>query len=189
LGHKKILIVIGSPRKKGNSAILANQVAKGAEAIGAEVESFFLQKLDIQPCMACETCREEGSKDCVIDDQMQILYPKLRAADAVVIASPIYWFTISAQTKLFMDRCGGPEARTNVIAGKNIGIVLTYGDTDPFTSGAINALRTFQDTFNYIGARIVGMIYGSALKAGDIKKNRKLIKMAYELGKQLYSAA
>jgi len=190
MGDKKILLVMGSPRKEGNSATLAKQVAAGAEATGATVESFYLHGMNIQPCTACDACREERDKDCVIDDDMETLYPKLRQADALVIASPIYWFTVSAQTKLFMDRwyaLGGPGEEYAAFAGKRIGIVLTYADVDPFASGAVNALRTFQDAFNYVGAQIVGMVYGSASKAGEIRKNRDLMEKAYELGKQLGS--
>ena len=187
---KKILLMMGSPRKDGNSATLAKQVAAGAEAAGAEVESFYLHGMNIHPCTACDACREERDKDCVIDDDMETLYGKLRQADALVIASPIYWFTVSAQTKLFMDRwyaLGGPGEEYAAFAGKSIGIVLTYADVDPFTSGAVNALRTFQDAFNYVGAQIVGMVYGSASEAGEIRKNRDLMEKAYELGKQLGS--
>ena len=190
MGNKKILIVMGSPRKDGNSATLAKQVAEGAKATGAEVESFYLHTMNIQPCTACDACREEGDKDCVIDDDMDTLYPKLRQADALVIASPIYWFTVSAQTKLFMDRWyafGGPGEEYAAFAGKRIGIVLTYADVDPFASGAVNALRTFQDAFNYVGAEIIGMVYGSASEAGEIRNNRDLMQKAYELGKQLGS--
>lgn len=188
MGRKKILLVMGSPRKEGNSATLAKQVVEGAEAVGAEVESFYLHGMDIQPCTACNACREKNSKGCVIEDDMEILYPKLRQGDALVIASPIYWFTVSAQTKLFMDRwyaLGGPGEEYAAFAGKRIGIVLTYADVDPFTSGAVNALRTFQDAFNYVGAEIVGMVYGSASGAGEIGKNRDLMEKAYELGKEL----
>jgi len=188
MGGKSIVIVMGSPRKEGNSATLAKQVAAGAQKSGAKVESFYLHGMDIQACTGCDECREETGKDCVIDDDMQTLYPKLRRTDAVVIASPIYWFTVSAQTKLFMDRCyalGGPQG--NALAGKDIGIVLTYGDSDPFSSGAVNALRTFQDAFNYIGAEIVGMIYGTASEAGEIQNDQDLMRRAYELGRQLGS--
>ncbi len=186
----KVLILMGSPRKEGNSTALARQVAAGAEATGAEVESFSLHTMEIKPCQACEACQEATGKDCVIDDDMQILYPKLRQTHALVIASPIYWFTMSAQTKTFMDRCYaliGPQGYD--LAQKRIGIVLTYGDSDPFTSGAINALRTFQDAFRYVGAEIVGMIYGSASEPGEIKANQDLMESAYELGKQLGSGA
>ncbi len=190
MADKKILLVMGSPRKDGNSATLAKQVAAGAEAAGAEVEAFYLHTMNIQPCTACDACREGRNKDCVIDDDMQTLYPKLRQADALVIAGPVYWFTVSAQTKLFMDRwyaLGGPGEEYAAFAGKRIGIVLTYADADPFVSGAVNALRTFQDAFNYVGAEIVAMIYGSASGAGEIASKRDLMGEAYELGKKLGS--
>ena len=188
---KKIIIILGSPRKQGNCAALAIQVAAGAKEVGADVESIYVHGMDIQPCRGCDTCRDldlDVGKDCVIDDGMQGLYPKLRCADAIVIASPIYWFTVSAQTKLFMDRCGGLSAKTNVIAGKPVGILLTYGADDPFDSGAINAMRTFQDIFRYLDSPIVGMVYGSAYEAGVIRDNLELMDKAYDLGKQLGSA-
>jgi len=183
---KKVVVVIGSPRKNGNSTILAKQVIAGAQTNGADVESFHLHDMNIQPCRACDTCQEDMSKDCVIDDDIKLIHPQLRGADALVVASPIYWFNVSAQTKLFIDRCyalGDPQG--HALTGKRIGIILTYGDADPFISGAVNAIRAFQDSFNYIGAKIVGMVYGTALKAGEIESNRALMDKAYRLGKKL----
>jgi multimeric flavodoxin WrbA len=119
---------------------------------------------------------------------MKDIFLKLRQADGIVIASPVYWFTVSAQTKLFMDRwyaLGGPEGYA--LKGKRFGIVLTYADSDPFTSGAVNALRTFQDALNFIGASIVGMVYGSAWEAGEIRKNKELMEKGTELGRKLAS--
>jgi len=183
---KKIVIVIGSPRENGNSAILAEQVASGARISGAEVEVFNLHKLAISPCNACDACRQVGANGCIIKDDMQILYPKLTAADAIVIASPIYWFSVSAQTKLLIDRFYGMgEHPNNALKGKKMGIILTYADADPFISGAVNALRMFQDIFNYVGAEIVGMVYGSAWKTGEIESNKEVMDKAYELGKTL----
>ena len=141
--------------------------------------------MDIKPCDACKVCRQ-GNNECIIDDDMQELYPKLRSTDALVIAGPIYYFTVSAQTKLFMDRWYAMgQAYENALNGKQIGIVLTYAETDPFNSGAVNAIRTFQDTFNYLGAHIAGMVYGSATEAGEIAANRDLMEKAYEMGQQL----
>ena len=183
---KKVLIVMGSPRKEGNSATLAKEVAAGAEEKGAEVEFCHLHDMNIQPCSSCDGCQEEAGKECVIEDDMRTLYPKLQQADALVIAGPIYWFTISAQTKLFMDRWYALRVQEYAaFAGKRIGIVLTYGDIDPFTSGAVNALRTFQDAFNFLGSKIIGMVYGSASEPGGIRNNRNLMEEAYELGKRL----
>jgi multimeric flavodoxin WrbA len=183
---KKVLILLGSPRRRGNSAILAAWIAKGAVKAGAKVETVFLHGLKIAPCNSCYACQKEKSKGCAIKDAMLDLYPKLLAADAWVIASPVYWFTMSAQTKLFMDRCFALLAYgQDVFAGKRIAIAMSYGDADPFSSGCVNALRTFQDAFNYTKAKIVGMVYGSAFGAGEIRANETLLNKAEMLGKEL----
>jgi multimeric flavodoxin WrbA len=186
VAKKRIIVIKGSPRENGNSAFLADQVAAGARAGGAYVESFYLHDMDINPCDACDACHTEPYGGCVVGDDMQLLYPRLLDAEAIVIASPVYWFTVSAQTKLFMDRCYAlVDGEGYLLRGKRIGIVLTYGDSDPFNSGAVNALRTFQDGFNYIGAQIVGMVYGSASAAGEIQENADLTARAYALGQEL----
>ena len=117
---------------------------------------------------------------------MQMLYPKLRSADAIVVASPIYWFTLSAQAKLCIDRwyaLEGPGG--SALAGKQFGLVLTYGDVDPYTSGAINAIRTFQDMCRYIKADLAGIVYGTASDPGEIQSQAKVLERAYQLGQRL----
>ena len=187
---KKILVLLSSPRKKGNSATLANEIIRGAESEGANVETVRLHGMDISPCQACYACQKKDSKGCAIDDEMQTIYPKLLEYNTWVIASPVYWFTMSAQAKLFMDRCFAFPAYSkksleSAFVGKQIGIAMSYGDTDPFNSGCINALRTFQDAFNYVGAQIIGMVYGSAEEPGEIKSNTELMAHAEKLGKKL----
>ena len=182
----QVLVILGSPRKKGNSSTLAARISRGAKAAGAEVETVFLQALNISPCRGCDTCQKDGSKGCAIKDDMQEIYPKLIRADAWVIASPVYWFTMSAQTKMFMDRCYAlPAYARNPFAGKRIAIAMSYGDVDAVKSGCVNALRAFQDAFRYTGSKIVGMVYGSAMKAGEIADNKALMREAEELGKLL----
>ncbi len=187
---RKILVLFSSPRKKGNSATLANEIIRGAESEGANVETVHLHGMDISPCQACYTCQKKDSKGCAIDDEMQTIYPKLLKYNTWVIASPVYWFTMSAQAKLFMDRCFALPAYSkktleNAFAGKRIGIAMSYGDSDPFNSGCVNALRTFQDAFNYVDAKIIGMVYGSAEAPGEIKSNTELMARAEKLGKKL----
>lgn len=184
-GNKKVLVLLGSPRKKGNSAILAAEIAKGAEAQGAIVETLYIHGMDIKPCQSCYACQQKDSKGCAIDDDMQTVYPKLIEADAWVISSPVYWFTMSAQTKLWIDRCFALLVYGKKPFQKKIGIAMAYGDTDPFNSGCINALRTFQDCFNYVGAEISGMVYGSAMGEGDMNQNAELLEKALALGKKL----
>jgi multimeric flavodoxin WrbA len=181
---KHILVFKGSPRVNGNSSTLADQAAAGARASGAEVEIFALHLMDIRPCDACDICQETGV--CVLKDDMQKLYPKLEQADAIIIASPVYWFTISAQTKLLIDRWYALESpKGNALKGKQFGLVLTYGDADPYSSGAINAIRTFQDMLRYIGGDMAGMVYGTAMDVGDAQKQPELMQRAYELGEKI----
>lgn len=187
-GVKKVLVLLGSPRKRGNSAVLAARIARGAKRAGAEVETIFLHGLEIAPCKSCYACQKAKSKGCSIHDAMQAIYPKLIAADGWVIASPVYWFTMSAQTKIFMDRCFALPAYAKAsFVGKRIAIAMTYGAADPFDSGCVNALRTFQDAFRYTGATIAGMVYGSAYGAGDIRTNEALLNEAEKLGETLAS--
>ncbi len=181
-----VIILKGSPRDKGNSALLADQVAEGARAAGAEVESVALHTLHILPCNACDACLRSPDGQCILDDDMQALYPKLRRARGIVIASPVYWFALSAQVKLCIDRWYAFERpEGSQLRGKQFGLVLAYGDTDPYTSGGINAIRTFQDMCRYLRADLVGVVYGSALKLGDVRQQPELLERAYALGQTL----
>ncbi|HUT32100.1 MAG TPA: flavodoxin family protein [Planctomycetota bacterium] len=183
---REVLILLGSPRKRGNSALLAAEAAKGAKAAGANVETVYLQGLDIKACTACNACQKKNAKGCVIRDDMRGLYPKLTQADALLFASPVYWANMSAQMKTLMDRCYALATPSgHAFAGKRVGIVLAYGAPDVFSSGGVNALRAFQDSFNFIGAKIAGMVHGMAWQPGDVKKNPALLKEARGLGEAL----
>ncbi len=99
----KVLSLSGSPRKKGNTETLLRAVFKGVEAAGGEVELVRLCDLRIQPCIGCGGCDKAG--ECVLEDDMQGLYPKILASPRVILASPIYFYGITAQAKGFVDRC------------------------------------------------------------------------------------
>ena len=114
------------------------------------------------------------------------LYEDLKSSDALLIASPVYWFTMSAQAKIFMDRLyvfGANGYRE--LKGKRIGIILASGDADPRSSGAVNAMSAFKDAFAYLGAPIVGIVHGPGGRAGAVLKNKALLKKAYALGQAL----
>jgi multimeric flavodoxin WrbA len=185
---RNILILKGSPREKGNSAVLAEKAAEGARQAGAQVESIYLHSMDIRPCDACDLCREPGST-CVIEDDMQSLYPKLAAADAILLASPIYWFTFSAQLKVCMDRWYGfQSSKWKELHSKQFGIILTYGDTDLYTSGAINAIHTYETMARFLESEIVAIVHGSVDEAGEAEKRPELMDQAFQLGQKLAAA-
>jgi multimeric flavodoxin WrbA len=180
---KNILILKGSPREKGNSAILADRAADGGRAAGAQVESVYLHGLDIRPCDGCDLCNAGA---CIIEDDMLPLYPKLASADAILLASPIYWFTYTAQLKLCIDRWYGFQGhRWQEVAHKRFGLILTYGDTDLYTSGAINAIHTIETMCRFLKSELAGIVHGSLSEAGEAEKHPDLLQQAYDLGRLL----
>ncbi len=98
-----VLIFLGSPRKKGNSEILAEAVCRGIEQAGGSFEIVRLCALQFSPCIGCGGCDKTGH--CVLEDQMIPLYDKIESARRLIIASPIYFYSVTAQTKAFIDRC------------------------------------------------------------------------------------
>jgi multimeric flavodoxin WrbA len=181
---KNIVILKSSPRPRGNSSVLADRAEAGAQACGANVESFTLHEMDIRGCDGCDECRETGV--CVIQDEMQALYPRLEKADGIVLASPIYWFTYSGQLKLCIDRWYALlNFKHDLFKGRPFGIILTYGDDDLYTSGAINAIHTFETMFRFLQAGPVEWVYGSLSDVGEAEKNPVLMEKAFQLGKRI----
>lgn len=181
---KKVMIVLASPRARGNSAALAAEAARGAEEAGADVQVVRLARMKLAPCLACDACRKPGSRGCVQADDLKALHGDIKAAGALLIASPVYWFTMSGQAKLFMDRLyvfGAGKYRD--LKGKRVGIILASVTAGLRESGALNAMRSFQDAFAFLDAPIVGMVhYGGA---GAAKRNKALMQEAYALGRSL----
>jgi multimeric flavodoxin WrbA len=181
--NSNVLIVNGSPRKNGNCHYLIDFLIKGIKEYNGTPDLVNLQELKISPCDACESCLRNKSKGCIKHDDMIDLYTKIKNSSSIVFASPIYWFNISAQTKLFIDRLYA--IHESGLNGKKIGVILTYGDKDVFISGGVNALRSFQDICNYVNAKLVGIVHASADKAGEIKSNSAKLEEAYNLGKEI----
>ena len=183
---RRVLILAASPRNNGNSTILASKAAEGVKAAGGEADLVLIGKLKIAPCNACDACRKNPEAGCVIKDDMQPLYQKIRDAQGVIFATPVYWFNVSAQMKLFIDRTYAVHGEGGyAFTEKDVGVILTYEDEDVFASGGVNALRSFQDICTYVKADLVGTVQGSAGKAGDVQANVKLLQKAYDLGRKI----
>jgi len=98
----KIIGINGSPRIGGNTDILLDKVLEGAKSKGGDVEKVILNNLKFSPCQECKNMRDDGT--CIIEDDMQPLYKKIEDADAIILASPIFFGSLSAQTKMMIDR-------------------------------------------------------------------------------------
>ncbi len=128
----KVLGILGSPRRGGNSEILLKAFLEGAAGGGAEVEEILLRELKISPCLEIYHCFKDGT--CPIKDDMRELYDKLLAADVVALASPIFFYNVSAQAKAMIDRTQALWARRYVLkqdfpGGRRQGILLAVGAT------------------------------------------------------------
>jgi len=180
-----VLILNGSPRVKGNTAVLSEQLAAGVREVGAKAEIIYLHGMDIQACDACDGC-QSGDKGCVIGDDMQEIYPKLLTSDAIVIATPVYWYSMTAQMKLCLDRWYALESGQDFeLKGKKLSLLMVYGDTDLYSSGGITVISTLEGICRYVGMDFDGIIHGSAMDIGDAKKNPELMSQAFQLGKRL----
>lgn len=183
---RKLVIIESSPRREGNSILLAKRLAEGARESGAQIEEFALRGMKVGPCIACDSCRKSGATGCVLPDDMQRIYAAIRAAKALVFASPIYWFGLNAQLKALIDRfyAFGAEAYAP-LKDKRFACIFAFGDRDAYESGAINAVRSVEDMCRYLGVARPEFVYGSADAPGEIASNAELMARAYELGKRL----
>jgi multimeric flavodoxin WrbA len=185
-----VLGICGSPVRDGSTDILVREVLRGAQANGAATEYIFLNDLQIMPCQACGRSPEQGY--CCFRDGMDGIYEKFDRCDAVVIGSPVYFDSVSAQTKLFIDRTNcfrimtpqGPEKFAVRITRKRHGvIVLVGGEREKFEPARL-AIGGF---FVWAGITPTGLItyaYDGFAK-GTVAGDRTALARAFEAGKAL----
>lgn len=179
---KKVLILSSSPRKGGNSDVLCDVFLKGASESGNEVEKIFLKEKKIDCCSGCGFCSEHGAKSvCSQKDDMAEIFKKLIEADVIVMATPVYFYTMCAQMKTLIDRCC---AGYTEIRNKEFYFIVTAADTEIANmKPTIEGFRAFTSCLD--GAVERKIIYGvGAWKIGDINKTKALAE-AYETGKRV----
>ena len=188
---RNVLVISATPRKDGNSEILAEQAAAGAREKGAQVEVVHLRDYEIGYCRACMGCMRSGKPECVRKDGMAGMYEKLRAADGIVFATPVYFFTVSGQMKVFLDRTFalGAEGNWKALAGKQVGYLMTYGDPDPLHSGVVNAYAMFRDASAFLGMKEAGCVHAACGDVGQVRKNEPALAAAKELGRRMGAGA
>ncbi len=184
---KTIVAFSATPRKRGNSDLLADCVLEGVREAGAAAEKVRLRKLDIHPCIACNACKKSPDAPCALQDDMAPLLDKVRAADGIVFAAPIYFFSMNAQMKTFLDRLYALFGADtfDALKGKKAAVVLTYGDSDPLNSGVMNALRTFQDAFTFLDVGFAGCVHASCDAPGEVASQQAVLDQAKALGRKL----
>ncbi len=174
----KVLGVVCSPRKNGNTEIMMEVALAGASGLGAETELWTTAGKDLRPCDACKSCVEKGGK-CHIDDDMQELYPKVLAADGIIFGSPSYFDSVSAQAKIVIDRLYCLYlmfALVNKVAG-----VINVAST----SGHEGAYTPFRHFIKFAHMFPAEQAYGFALDKGEVRKDKYAMRASEELGEQI----
>lgn len=177
---KNVLILSGSPRKGGNSDLLCDEFLRGAAEAGNQVEKIFLRSKKIAPCNACYYCTQSGGR-CAIQDDMGEILDKMQAADVIVMASPVYFYSIAAQMKAVIDRS---VARWENIPNKEFYYIMTAAeDSDTVMDCTLECFRGFAACLE--GAKEMGVIEGKGVyEAGTICSTRYM-QDAYEMGKRV----
>ncbi len=187
----KVLGIFGSPRRGGNTDILLEQTLKGAEKEGAQVERLFLTDFTITPCKECHGCERTGQ--CVISDDMEKIYPKLLEADVIILASPIFFYGITAWAKALVDRCQAFWSRKYLLKDPSLGkggkkrkgFFISVGGTkgEKVFDGAILTAKYFFDVLN--GEYAGELVFRGIDAKGDILNHPEAIQEAFETGRKL----
>ena len=175
---KKILILSGSPRNGGNSDILCDAFARGAEEAGNEVEKIRVGAKKIAYCLACYYCREHGGK-CVHQDDMAEILQKMIDADVIVLSSPVYFYSIDAQLKALIDRT---LARWTEVRNKEFYYIVTMADSEE--SSADTTLACFRGYADCVeGAVEKGVIIGNGVYEPGRVNDTPAVEKAYKMGR------
>ena len=177
---KKVLVLSASPRKGGNSDLLCDQFMRGAKEAGNQVEKIFLRDKKINYCIGCGACQGNGGK-CVQKDDMAEVLDKMVAADVIVMATPVYFYTMNAQMKTLIDRTC---ARYTEIRNKDFYFIVAAADSSKRAmERTLEGFRAFTSCLSR--AKEKGIVYGTgAWKKGDIKGS-KAMTQAYEMGEKV----
>jgi len=184
-----VLVFLGSPRKGGNSEVLTEAMLKGVRAAGGTPEVIRLCELSLSPCISCGGCNKTGK--CVVEDDMTPLYDKILVTDLIIVASPIFFYGITAQAKAFIDRTQALWNRKSLLMKK--GEWQDNPDRRGFfisvaaTSGARifeGAVLTMKYGFDAMGTAYDGdLLVTGADRRGDMAKFEQKLQEAEEAGK------
>ncbi|MCF8039551.1 MAG: flavodoxin family protein [Desulfohalobiaceae bacterium] len=190
----KILAIYGSPRRKGNTARLLQKAVAGARESGARVVEVVLRDLKMSPCLEIYGCKKDGR--CVIKDDFQNVYDQLLSCRGLILASPIFFYTVSSHTKILMDRCqslwvkkywleeAARAERPPVRKGLFISVGASKGKK--LFDGVSLSMKYFFDTFD---AELWGTLFYRGLDLeGDVLAHPEYLKEAYQSGKDLVRA-
>lgn len=190
----KILAVYGSPRREGNTSMLLDQAVRGARDAGADVQEVVLRDLTMSPCFEIYGCKETGR--CIIQDDFQQVYDQLMECRGLMLASPMFFYTVSAHTKILMDRCQSLWVKKYWIEKATFGqweptrrgLFISVGATrgKKLFEGALMTVKYFFDVLDMELWRT--LLYRGLDFEGDVLKHPDFLQEAYQAGGDLVRA-
>ncbi|HCO93511.1 MAG TPA: hypothetical protein DIU00_06105 [Phycisphaerales bacterium] len=181
---KRILAVVGSPRRNGNTHILVSKIVEGARANGAVVDELFLGELTIRECDGCHACWK--GKECSKNDDMRAIYPAIIQSDVIIFGTPVYWYGPTALMKAFIDRFvyfNCPENRQK-IKGLSAVLAIPFEEGDLDMAGGV--IEFFQKSLAYLEIKLLGQIIVPGVgEKGTIRRKPESLQQAYDLGQKL----
>lgn len=175
----KILVITGSPRRNGNSNMLAGEFIRGAREAGHSVQRFDAGNAEVHPCIACNSCGMDGA--CVFDDDFLKVREHIVAADMVVFATPMYYFGFSAQLKAVIDRFYAINGKLH--AYKKAALLMTYAE--PADRKERPIIAHYEELLHYLGWEDVGRVIASGVWTEGSVKGTEYPRLAYELGRRV----
>jgi multimeric flavodoxin WrbA len=190
----KIAAIFGSPRRKGNTSTLLNHSIAGARDAGADITEIVLRDLTMSPCLEIYGCKNTGK--CVIKDDYENIESLLQRVDGLILASPIFFYAVTAHTKILMDRCNSLWVKKywiekKAFSGKRYprkGLFISVGSTKGkrLFEGALLSVRYFMDALDMELWK--SLLYRGIESEGQVLENPSLLQEAYEAGKDLVQA-
>jgi multimeric flavodoxin WrbA len=189
----KVYGVVGSPNKNGNVDLLVSQVLKGASSQGAKAGKIYLNDLDIKPCQSCGV--DPHPKYCLFDDDMKIIYDALESCDVIVLGSPVYFDTVSAQVKLMIDRCNCLLPYVNRLDGtwgferrlkkRKKGVFIAVAGTDQEFNTIQTTVKGFFDWANIELVETVLYAHDDN-ELGGVKNDKERLAQAFDVGIRIW---
>lgn len=177
---KKVIVVTSSPRKDGNSELLARAFADGASSAGNEVKLISVRDLDLKYCVGCLYCQSHDA--CVLGDGMNELYEAIQNADVIAFATPVYFYSVCGQLKTFIDRLNPLYPRQNKFT--DMYVLATAADEDEKAmDGAVHAVQGWVDCFD--GVSIKGVVRGVGVTDKGEITDTGFIAQARDMGKNV----
>ncbi|UCD64003.1 MAG: flavodoxin family protein [Candidatus Zixiibacteriota bacterium] len=174
----RVLGVVGSPRKGGNTDILVDAVLAGAERAGAESSKIYLGKLNLKPCRACEGCKKAGR--CVNDDDMQLVLSQMDQSTIWVLGTPVYFWGPTGWFKAFVDRWYGAREHINFAEKKAI-LAVPFEDTK--TATARHTVGMIKDALDYMKTPLLAsIVVPGVLNKGDVNSHEETLAAASRAG-------